>query len=246
MKKFLIFSSLIVLVAAGAILYLHMKPERPAAQIAKVIPQSHSAANLTPAATLYFDKYGFDQNILEVAVGTHITVKNISSTAVDFEALPGQPDQNEDLDLGTINAGDAKSFTVARSGVWQYQGNGNPQLRGSITTAQKSSYDPSLTPDAHVSAHVFNIVYDDYGFAPNEITVPVGTTIALKNVTDDTQPGVSHFAESTHDTSRNPALDIGELQKQQVKTFTLTAKGSWELENIDQPTEKALMRITAQ
>lgn len=247
MKKLVVFGTVIVLASGGSALYASLKSKDVATQATKPVQAPRQASRPTSAVTLYFDNYGFDQNDLKLPVGTAVTVKNIATTGpLDFEALSYQPDQNTDLDLGTINPGDAKSFTIRRSGMWQYQGNGNPQFRGVIATAAKSSYDPSLTPNAKITAHTINIVYDDYGFMPNEVTVPVGTTITLRNGTDDTQPGVSHFAERQSDVHKNPALDLGIFQKQQVKTFTLTTKGSWELENIDQPTEKALMRITTQ
>lgn len=246
MKKLVILGTVIILASGGSALYASLKSKDVAPQTAKTAQPPRQTSNPSSAATLYFDNYGFDQNDLKLPVGTKVTVKNISTKGpLDFEALPYQPDQNTDLNLGTINQGDSKSFTVARSGMWQYQGNGNPQFRGVIATAAKSSYDPMLTPNTPITAHMFNVVYDDYGFMPNEITVPVGTTIALRNGTDDTQPGVSHFAENRSDTPQNPALNLGIFQKQEVKTFKLTAKGSWQLENVDQPTEKALMRITA-
>lgn len=197
------------------------------------------------APTIYFDNYGFDPNILHVPIGTTVNVTNISTTGtLRFEALSGQPNQNYALDLGTIGEGQTKSFTITRFGAWQYEGNHNPSLRGLIGSAAVSDYKPFMAPDASDTSGAILIKYDDYGFMPNEIKVPVGTIVSLWNVTDKTQPGVSTFYQYPN-ASPNPVLNIGNLAKQQTKTFVLNTKGSWILENVNQPLDKGLARITA-
>jgi plastocyanin len=197
------------------------------------------------APTIYFDNYGFDPNILHVPVGTKVNVTNISTNGIlRFEALSGQPNQNYALDLGVIKEGQTKSFTITRSGAWQYEGNHNPSLRGLIGTAAVSDYKPFMVPDASDVSGAILIKYDDYGFLPNEIKIPAGTIVSLWNVTDKTQPGVSTFYQYPN-SSPNPALNIGNLAKQQTKTFVLSTKGSWILENVNQPVDKGLASITA-
>lgn len=211
--------------------------------VAKPKPVLAAAAH-PKNVTIYFDNYGFDPNILHVPIGTRVNVKNISTTgSLLFEALEGQPNQNVALNLGSIAENQSKSFRVTRPGVWQYEGNDNPSIRGLIGTAANSSLTPGIYPNAKITSGNLFIKYDDYGFMPNEINVPVGTRITLKNVTDNTQPGVSTFEQSSG--PPNPSLNVGPLNKQQSAAFYLTTKGSWLLSDIDQPTAKAQAQISA-
>lgn len=203
-----------------------------------------SAASKPVPVVLNFDNYGFDPNILHIPKGTTVIVKNISTKgSLLFESLTPQVPSHAFLDLGTIRQGQQKSFKVATSGVWQYEGNNIPSLRGVISTVNKPSFRPSMEPNASIKKPIVHLVYDDYGFMPNEITVSPGTVVQLKNITDNTQPGVSAFEEQPGQVPY-PALNVGSLPKQSTAAMKLNRKGSWILENIDQPTLKALARIT--
>lgn len=205
----------------------------------------HQTVTSHTEVTIYYDNYGFDPNQLTVPRNTKIDIKNISTQGtLLFEGLASPAPQNPALSLGTIPEQQTKSFTVSESGVWQYEGNNQPEIRGVIGTGALS-LKPVMYPDSAPKSGHLNIVYDDYGFMPNQIAVPVGTTRTLTNLTDDTQPGPTLFMQSAGDASRNPALDLGLMQKQSSKSFTLTQKGTWHLENVDQPAEKAFAQITA-
>ena len=215
---------------------------RPVVHRQNITPKRKATKQLS--VTLYFDNYGFDPNFFHVPVGTTVKVTNISTKGpMIFEALADQPNQNPALDLGIIGENQTKEFTLSRPGVWQYEANHNPSLRGLIGTAAASDYYQYMAPDAQITAGYIFVRYDDYGFMPNELNVPVGTTVVLKNVTDNSQPGISSFKQLPGE-AINPALDIGPLSKQHTKTFQLNTRGKWVLENIDHPYAKALASIS--
>ncbi len=195
--------------------------------------------------TIYYDNYGFEPNILNTPINSTVIVKNISNKGpLLFEALYNQPNQNPALDLGTINQGQSKSFVITKSGVWQYEANNNPSIRGIIGTSIKSTFQNYMIPDKKLNIHTLLIKYDDYGFVPNQVTVPINTRIILQNVTDNTQPGPSFFELTLNNRSEYVQQNIGLLQKQQTKSFTLNKLGNWLLEDIYQPKAKARAQIS--
>lgn len=217
--------------------------------IKKVVkPVSSEAHTSTTVVTIYFDNFGFDPNEATVPLGSTVSFDNISTSGpLNVEAVGwyGNPVANSPLNVGTIDEGQSKTITLSQSGVWQYQGDLNPSIRGEIGTGPLS-VQPQMDPNAKITTKTLSMVYDIYGFMPNEVTVPVGTTITLSNITNNSQPGASTFEEEPGQTPANPALDVGTLQKQQSASFFLTTPGSWTLEDIDQPLAKALSQITAQ
>lgn len=198
--------------------------------------------------TIYFDDYGFDPNEATVPVGSIVTFKNISTTEsltlqeVDWDGRHIHPSA---FNIDGISPGESASLTIIGRGVWQYQGNNNPSIRGVIGTGKSSSILPYQLPNANVTTGSLQMVYDIYGFMPNEVTVPIGTTVTLKNITNDSQPGPSLFGEDPDDDPGNPVLNIGIIEKQHSKSFDLDSVGTWHLENLDQPLAKALSQITA-
>ncbi len=193
--------------------------------------------------TIYYDEYGFDPNILTLPIGTNVTVDNISTRQLEFNSVPEQAQQNSALNLGLIASGATKRFQIAKSGIWQFEGNNDPETRGVISTGSKLSVKPQMLPDARISSNKLDIVYDDYGFMPNEISVPVGTIITLTNASTKTQPGPTLFKQGAGMGGINPELNIGVLEKRQSKSFVVTNAGSWLLQNAYQPHQKAFVRI---
>ncbi|MHB1865008.1 MAG: cupredoxin domain-containing protein [Candidatus Saccharimonadales bacterium] len=206
-----------------------------------------SPTNQTSSVTVYFDNYGFDPNLISVPIGETVNFKNISTIgpiyleAVDWK---GYPEYGSPFDLGEISEGMSKSMKVTTNGVWQYEANNNPSLRGEIGSGAVS-VKPYVYPNADIHSTTLKMVYDIFGFMPNEVSVPVGTTITLKNITNNiAQPGPSLFKELPGEQPSNPSLDLGILNKQQSKSFTLATIGRWHLDNVDQPRNKALSLIS--
>lgn len=241
MKKGM-FIALGVLILAAAIYMGSRLLQRPPIYSTRRSYVAHTYTG-SPHITIYYDNYGFDPNELTVPVGSHVAVKNISSQEMlTFNSIPNQP--NAILDLGQIAKNQSKAFIMSRAGVWQFEANNQPEIRGEIGTG-RLSITPAIYPDARIHNNPVSISYDDYGFMPNEVSVPVGTTVTLTNNSTNTQPGPSLFQEGPGSTAANPALNIGSLQKQRSKSFTLNTRGTWILENAYQPAGKNLAQITS-
>ena len=192
---------------------------------------------------IYFDNFGFDPNILRVPVGTIIKVINISTKGpLKFEALSGQANQNYSLNLGIINQNQSKSLTITKSGVWQYEGQHNPEIRGVISTGKLSSNIIGKSINPPINNNQVNIIYDDYGFMPNIITVPPGTNITITNTSDNTQPGPMNIQEGPNQ-PLNPNLNIGFIFKKKSKSFIVNKVGNWIYDDIYQPVPKSLGQI---
>ncbi len=84
--------------------------------------------------TIDYDVYGFMPNIVHAKIGTQIIVDNTSGGPMYFQALPYQPNQNPELDLGFIANDQEKSFVLTISGTWQFQNQYEGSDRGLITT----------------------------------------------------------------------------------------------------------------
>lgn len=193
--------------------------------------------------TINYDKFGFDPNIVKVPVGTIVTVKNITNQNLLFQPLYGQPNQNNSLNLGNITPRQSKSFTITKTGVWQYEGQNNPEIRGLISTGKLTPNIAALSINAPIKNNILLIKYDDYGFMPNEITVPYGTSVTIENISDNTQPGPMLILEKPGQLS-DPQLNFGVIAKQQSKISVLTIKGTWIYEDVYQPKPKSLGQIT--
>ncbi len=233
----------------------HTQAESPISSVSNIhitpITSKTNSTTNNPTRTsnviIYFDNYGFDPNIATIPVGTLVTFKNISTKGsltlaqVDWT---GRFIYNTSLDLGVINEGQSKSFTINEDGVWQYEGNHNPSLRGEIAGGSTLSIQPYMYPNSTVTTSSLNMQYNAYGFMPNEISVPAGTTIKLTNDVDKSQPGPSLFQESPADVIKNSELNIGLLQKKQSKSFVINTPGTYLLEDAYQPSAKGLAQIT--
>lgn len=85
------------------------------------------------------------------------------------------------------------------------------------------------------------INYDDYGFSPNIVIVPVGTKVMVANIATD---GPMVFTEVPNQPSSNPALELGTIAMGQQKSFVLTEKGTWQFQNGNESADRGV--ITAQ
>jgi hypothetical protein len=99
-----------------------------------VKPKPVSKQKTPQSITIDYDVYGFMPNIIHASVGTQIIVRNTSGGPMYFQALPDQPNQNPELDLGFINNGQEKSFVLTITGTWQFQNQYETSDRGLITT----------------------------------------------------------------------------------------------------------------
>lgn len=196
------------------------------------------------ALSLVFDQYGFMPNQFSVPLGTKVTVWNKSASPLLFQALPGQPNQLNDMNLGTIEAGGSSSFVVSKLGSWQFQANNNPALRGNITATPDSKSTASLSkielPQYDPQTHSLLINYTDYGFVPNMVSVPSGTKITIMNSTNE---GGMDLAEMSTDSSQDPALSQGIIEKGQTASFTLNQPGTYHYINTWETTDMGQITV---
>ena len=199
----------------------------------------------SPPVIIYFNKFGFDPNELTVPIGTTVTVDNTTTDIpLDFEALYGQTNQNTSLNLGAIPPGASKNFQVAKKGVWQYEGNHNPSIRGEIGTGPLTANLAQLYPDPPITGGQITVTWDDFGFEPNTVSVPIGTTFSVHNISTFTQPGPMRFDEAAAQTNNNPDINLGVIAKQQTASNVLTHPGTWVFENAYQPAAKGQGQLT--
>ena len=93
----------------------------------------------------------------------------------------------------------------------------------------------------HTQKRIIQINYDDYGFSPNIVTVPVGTQVVVANLATD---GPMIFTEVPNQPSSNPALELGTINMGQQRSFVLTEKGTWQFQNGNESADRGV--ITAQ
>lgn len=89
-------------------------------------------------------------------------------------------------------------------------------------------------------AKSITIDYNDYGFSPNIINVPLGTIIYVKNLATD---GSMVFQELPNQ-PLNSELDLGTIQMNQEKSFTAQIKGSWQFYNADETTDRGILTVS--
>jgi len=196
--------------------------------------------------TVYFDNFGFDPNEVTVPIGYQVSIKNISNLGPIFiEAVnwQGYPLTNSIFNLGEINENQAKTITINQKGVWQYQADDNPSYRAVLGTGQSLSVQSYMEPNGLINSHQVHVIYDIFGFMPNEITVPIGEKVSITNLTNNSQPGPMLFEEAP-DQSPAPFLNLGIINKNQTKSFMASLKGQWQFIDPYQPDEKNRGQIT--
>ncbi len=112
-----------------------------------------------------------------------------------------------------------------------------PASHNSINTAQqqlKPKAMPAITP----APKTVTITYDNYGFSPNIVKVPVGTTVIVVNKASD---GAIVFRELTSNPSPNPELNLGMINMGQQKSFVVTKKGTWQFQNGNESSDRGVL-----
>lgn len=215
-----------------------------------IVNKKNKTSSCSNQIVIYFDKYGFEPNELTVPLNSQVTVKNITDKNLLFEALANQPNQNNALNLGIIPPSSSKSFQVIKSGVWQFQANNQPEIRGEIGVGPLGYYPPKLCYNKFkngfyaLAKKTFKIFYDSYGFMPNLISVKTGTNIVIYNKSTFTQPGPMFFAPRSVDQSNiYQLLSLGFIYKQQQKSFIAQYPGIYKYQDVYQPQPKSLGEI---
>lgn len=82
---------------------------------------STSSTDQNNASTITYGDNGFSPSSIKVKSGTTVTIKNGSSSLLQFDSNP-HPDHtdNVELNVGTISPGQSKTFVVTRKGTFGY------------------------------------------------------------------------------------------------------------------------------
>lgn len=129
MNKLVILVVIVVLAGIGGVLALTKKSSAPSSSEnsstqeqspapSQEQPTNNSeAANAGETATITYTNNGFSPANLSVKAGTKITVKNDSSSTLQFDSDPHpQHTDNPELNAGNIDSGESKTFTVTKTG----------------------------------------------------------------------------------------------------------------------------------
>ncbi len=88
----------------------------------------------TKSLLLNYTDYGFLPNIITVPVGTKVTVINSTTEGgMQFEELPTDTNQNPALNVGILDKGQSKSFTLNVKGTWHYENSWETTDQGQIS-----------------------------------------------------------------------------------------------------------------
>jgi hypothetical protein len=86
----------------------------------------------------------------------------------------------------------------------------------------------------------FLISYTNFGFMPNIASVPVGTVVEIKNLTNE---GGMGFYQDPSQSIANNELNLGVIEMNQEKSMTLTKKGTWIYLNSWETTDKGQITV---
>lgn len=95
---------------------------------------SSSGSNQKAAATITYSNSGFSPSTTTVKSGSTVAIKNTSSSDMRLQSNP-HPTHTDDTDLniGTVAAGQTKSFTVTNKGTFGFHNHLNPGDTAKIT-----------------------------------------------------------------------------------------------------------------
>ena len=96
-------------------------------------PTTPAPDTSSAAGTISYDGSSFSPSSLTVKVGATIKITNQSSSSLAFNSNPHPVHTDEpELNVGAIDAGQSKTFTVTKQGSWGYHNHLNPSQSGTI------------------------------------------------------------------------------------------------------------------
>lgn len=100
-------------------------------------PDEPTSSDQSEATTIVFTNDGFSPEELEVKVGTVVTVRNNSSTQVQFssDSHPTHT-ENEGMNLRVLNPGESASFTADEVGSWGFHDHIDDSKTGMLTVTE--------------------------------------------------------------------------------------------------------------
>lgn len=118
----------IIVIAAVVLLFGYKSPN------SSTSPSSSSSQSSTQAsATITYSDSGFSPDATTVKAGSTVAIKNASSSVLQFDSDP-HPVHTDDTDLnvGTVEVGQTKTFTVTKTGSFGFHNHLDPSKTGKI------------------------------------------------------------------------------------------------------------------
>lgn len=131
MRKTIAIIVIIIILGVGAGLYLFSYKSKPTISSSTT---SNTGVNATTSQNLItYSGNGFSPATLTVKAGTTVTIKNDSSDELQLDSNPHPVHtDDQDLNVGTVNAGESRTFTVNKTGSFGYHNHLNPSQTGHI------------------------------------------------------------------------------------------------------------------
>lgn len=125
---------IVILAAAAFVLVGNKKVASPSSSKQTNNTTHGQTSDQKVAATITYSDQGFSPSLTTVKVGDTVAIKNTSSNELQFDSDP-HPVHTDDTDLnvGTIAAGQTKTFTVTKKGSFGFHNHLNPSDSANIT-----------------------------------------------------------------------------------------------------------------
>lgn len=146
MRGLVIGVSLVVILAIVAFLFVNNKNNdtttKKISETSATTPttsdqDSTGVSDTTMASNIVIITYsnnGFSPSTVKVTSGGSVTVKNDSNRTLQFDSNPHPAHtDNTELNLGVVQTGESKSFTVTKKGTWEYHNHLSASDEGAIT-----------------------------------------------------------------------------------------------------------------
>ena len=102
-------------------------------QTSQTSQDNNNKATQKADATITYDGNGFSPSTVTVKAGATILIKNTSSDPLQLNSDPHPTHtDDEELNVGAIDAGSSQTFTVSKTGTHGYHNHLNPGQRGTI------------------------------------------------------------------------------------------------------------------
>jgi plastocyanin len=182
--------------------------------VAPVSRPSVPRAAAQDEATVEIRDFEFSPGTLEVTVGTTVTWTNVGDAPHTATSDDGV------FDSGELGNGESFSFTFEEAGEFAYHCDihGRMTARIVVVEAQEEpTAEPEGDDDDEAAAEGEAVEIQDFLFAPDSLTIPVGTTVTWTNAGE-----APHTA-----TADDGAFDSGSLAPGESFSFTFEEAGEF-------------------
>lgn len=135
-KTVLIIAALIIVIGGALILFRPSKSSAPSKSNSTTSNTNGNSDTSTKAAAsiITYDGSSFKVSVDTIKAGDSVKVINNSNKSLDFDSDPHPVHTDEpELNVGDIEPGQSKTFTVTKSGEWGFHNHLDSSQNGKIT-----------------------------------------------------------------------------------------------------------------